>query len=149
MICFKGCKAEIDRLTNECKDTEIHLKMAGNVIQERDDIIINLTCKYKEEKLALLLQIDELQKKVDALELEKAKLITSTEVTTVHILPFKESNPSIVDESDWFTTSSATDKTDSDWNNDRQVTHSEVIEVPTKRPYKKHQAHLRKEKNRL
>ena len=146
MICFKGCKAEIDRLTNECKDAVIHLKMASNVIQERDDIIINLTCKYKDEKLSLLQQLDELQQKVDALELEKAKLMT---VVDVHALERKAYGLED-DKSDWITISSCDHKADdSDWNNDRQVTHSEVGEVPTKRPYKKHQAHLRKEKNRL
>jgi len=134
MICFKGCKSEIDRLNDECKEAALHLKMASNIIQERDDIITNLTCKFKDEKLSLLQQIDQLQIQVAALELEKAKAITKV-----------DSEPQV----DWVTTSSSTDKPllalasdilDSDWNND---------DVPTKRPYNKRQSHLRKEKNRL
>jgi len=133
MICFKGCKSEIDRLNDECKEAALHLKMASNIIQERDDIITNLTCKFKDEKLSLLQQIDQLQIQVAALELEKAKAITKV-----------DSEPQV----DWVTTSSSDyNADDSDWNNDRQVTHSE--EVPVKRPYNKRQSHLRKEKNRL
>ena len=133
MICFKDCKSHIDLLNEQNGRLSSDVSSANKVIAEYGDIITSLTCKYKDEKLSLLQQVDELQQKVDALELDKAKMITKV-----------DHEPQI----DWITTSSATDKPeDSDWNNDRQVTHSE--EVPAKRPYKKHQAHLRKEKNRL
>lgn len=135
MICFKDCKSQINLLNEHNGRLSNDLSSANKVIAEYGDIITSLTCKYKDEKLTLLLQVDELQQKVDALELEKAKAITKV-----------DTEPQI----DWITTSSATDKPDdSDWNNDRQETHSEVSEVPAKRPYKKHVAHLRKEKNRL
>lgn len=146
MICFKDCKSQIDLLNEHNGRLSNDLSSANKVIAEYGDIITSLTCKYKDEKLTLLQQVDELQQKVDALELEKAKLMTRIDV---HECKPEESNTA-VHLSDLLTTSSATDKPDdSDWNNDRQVTHSEVSEVPAKRPYKKHQAHLRKEKNRL
>jgi len=180
MICFKGCKAEIDKLTNECHEKDLYLAGANGVIRELGDTVTNLTCKYKAEKLALLQQIDdlvELSKEVAIANQEKIELLEKactdledtlatytcnndpkSEATAVYLASFKPANQTAEDNADWITTSSATDKPImTHYYGDDCDSHSpsiqnqlnEVNEVPAKRPYKKHVAHLRKEKNRL